>query len=140
VAASAGVGNDSIEVYGVVLDEKGNPVVNANVTLTGPGGLLLLGNELTDFDGQFRIRIKKPKVRQGYIIKFQYLGISRTLTDLIMADPRVHVIARLWLGTLPTRGATLYPSGCSHYTFLDPEKPGGSTRIDAKRLQMANIR
>jgi hypothetical protein len=77
-------------IKGTLTDEKGNPIVNANV-LVSEGGMQK-GRDLTDFDGHYSV---KPLGGGRYDVKFSYLGKELTITNVVLAgDQTLTVNAR----------------------------------------------
>lgn len=73
--------DDKITVTGTVIDEKGEPIIGANISQVGvPNGTI------TDFDGNFSIMVTK-----GAKLTFSYVGFSsQTLT----AKPNMKVVLK----------------------------------------------
>ena len=74
--------NDSFEVYGVLTDEKKNPIVNSIVQLLGSDRDSVLGITTTDFDGNYKIKILSASADNLYRIQFSYLGYMASVTNI----------------------------------------------------------
>lgn len=70
----SGFAQDTKLVEGKVLDEQGNPVIGATVTIKGVTGV----GTATDFDGEFSLRV--PSDNQTLVISF--IGMERQEVDV----------------------------------------------------------
>ncbi len=135
VCISGAVYGQGAGVKGILKDEQGNPIVNANVEVTQGG--IVSGRELTDFDGNYTVR---PLNGGRYDVKFSYLGRSVTVTGVIVpANQLVTVNSRLTTST-EIKGIEVNAVRGYVVPIIDPEKPGGSTTITKERLTQGNIR
>ncbi len=128
-------------IKGNLKDEKGNPIVNANV-LVSEGGIQK-GRDLTDFDGNYTI---KPLNGGRYDVKFSYLGKDLTITGVVVAaDQLVTVNGKLITTNEVTQGgkkiqAEVHAVRGYQAPIIDPENPGGRQVKTAEQIEKAPTR
>lgn len=112
-------------VHGCLQDEKGNPIVNANV-LVYQDGNPEPARDLTDFDGLYRIKI------QGYVnstcnVKYSYLGRNNVIENVPLATDSIVVNGRIQVERETWKGTRCYYTCCriTCDPLIDPEYPGG---------------
>lgn len=127
----------SSAIKGLLRDERGNPIVNANVTVTESG--IIKGRDLTDFDGNYTIR---PLNGGRYDVRFSYLGRDLTITNVVLAADQVVTVN----GKLSTVNEALKGGVVVHATrlytapIIDPENPGGRQVRTAEQIERAPTR
>jgi hypothetical protein len=115
------------EIYGTVIDERGNPVVNATVCVIESG--IIKGSASADFDGNYSVR---PLQVGRYDVKFSFVGYDTTITNVILADCRQQVPGAINMQRRESIKQGLRPKyfgiyiPCQGVGYLDPEHPGSS--------------
>ncbi|MEO6831581.1 MAG: TonB-dependent receptor [Chitinophagaceae bacterium] len=116
-------------IGGKLKDEKGEPIINANVEASAGG--IVQGRALTDFDGEYSIR----GLNSGnYTVKFSYLGKEASYTGISVAgDQGVTVNGKIITSNTlvgVTKTVTRYVK-----PIIDPRNPGGITRHTATEIE-----
>lgn len=111
---------DTLEVYGTLKDEKGNPITNATVIIYLDKRSC--GSTITDFDGHYSLRVAKNNLIQ-YDVKFAFQGNDITIMGVLGGQEKIQVNA-----TLVTTNERIRMVGCIR-TFRRPiinlEQPAG---------------
>jgi outer membrane receptor protein involved in Fe transport len=126
-------------IKGNLKDERGNPIVNANVVVTEGG--IQKGRDLTDFDGNYMIR---PLNGGRYDVKFSYLGRDLTITGVVVAADQIITVN----GKLTTtneaikggKGVEVHAVRGYQAPIIDPENPGGRQVKTAEQIEKAPTR
>jgi hypothetical protein len=102
-----GIADDSstFRVHCTLVDQKGEPLINANVTLSKEG--IVIARDLTDFDGVGNMTIPYSE-GSVYEIQFRYLGRELTISNIQSAKGLVDVQGRLALEPRPKYIVTGY--------------------------------
>ncbi len=81
-------------IYGTLKDEKGVPIINANVEVSKDG--IVVGREVTDLDGNYFI---KPLSTGIYEVKFSYQALVQIINLVAVKDEVQKVCATMDLFT-----------------------------------------
>lgn len=116
-------------IGGKLKDEKGEPIINANVEASIGG--IVQGRALTDYDGEYSIRGLNGG---NYTVKFSYLGKESVVQGISVAgDQGVTVNGKIVTSntlTGVTKTVTRYVK-----PIIDPKNPGGRAIHTAAEIE-----
>ncbi len=121
-------------IKGQLKDEKGNPVVNANVEVSEGG--IIKGRDMTDFDGYYTV---KPLNGGRYDVTFSYLGFKRIYTDVSVAADQLFTVNGK-ISTSTVLGEAKVVATRVIAPIIDPESPGGRQVKGAEAIEHAATR
>lgn len=126
-------------IKGILRDERGNPIVNANVVVSEGG--IQKGRDLTDFDGNYTVR---PLNGGRYDVKFSYLGRDLTITNVVVAADQIVTVNGKLTTTNEALGkgkeAVVHATRLYTAPIIDPENPGGRQVKTAEQIEKAPTR
>ena len=121
-------------IKGTLKDEKGDPVVNANVEVSSGG--IVSGRGLTDFDGNYSIR---PLNGGRYSVKFSYLGKERVYTDVSVASEQIVTVnGKITISN--ELGPVVVTTSRYVVPIINPENPGGRSIKTAEQIEKTATR
>lgn len=116
-------------IGGKLKDEKGEPIINANVEASMGG--IVQGRALTDFDGEYSIRGLNGG---NYTVKFSYLGKEASYTGISVAGDQGVTVNGKIVTTNTVAGVT---KTVTRYVkpIIDPKNPGGRAIHTATEIE-----
>lgn len=120
------------EIYGTVVDEKGEPMISASVQVTEGG--IQKGGAVTDLDGKFSV---KPLSPGEYQVRITFTGYKQTLIDgvnVVSGGVKVnvkmeHPSQSTTLGTVEVK-AVRYEA-----PLIEARKPGEQTTFTKEQIK-----
>ena len=80
--------SDSVVIKGTLVDEKSQPIINGIVTVDSGG--ITLGSTVTDYDGNYSLKILKEKtVNKKISVRFSYQASKAIINDVPLNDDLV---------------------------------------------------
>jgi len=110
---------ESIVITGVVLDERNQPAVGANILIKGTNKAVV-----TDFNGKFSIAVNSNNILLvsyiGYITQEQIVGSKKSFAFKLKEDPKIlDEVVVVGYGTMKRKDLTGAVSSLSEKTFKD---------------------